>query len=76
MQNMKIINGNSLPDEVKIDLNVFSALMLNWIGGHVDCTDVVAVTSVARRRGACTSRRSWRSQVASATPLATARYST
>jgi len=30
-----------LPDEVKIDLNVFNALMLNWVGGHVDGTDVV-----------------------------------
>jgi hypothetical protein len=41
MQDTKITNCNSLPGEVKIDLNVFSALMLNWVGGHVDRTDVV-----------------------------------
>jgi hypothetical protein len=29
MQDTKITNCNSLPDEVKIDLNVFSALTLN-----------------------------------------------
>ena len=40
MQDTKI-NCNSLLDEVKIDLNVFSALMLNWVGGHVNCIDVV-----------------------------------
>jgi len=41
MQDMKITNCNSLPDEVKIDLNVFNPLTLNWVGGHVDGTDVV-----------------------------------
>ena len=41
MQNTKITDNNLLPDEVKIDLNVFSALMLNWVGGHVDGIDVV-----------------------------------
>jgi hypothetical protein len=39
LQDTKI---NSLPDEVKIDLNVFSVLMLNWVRGHVDNTGVVA----------------------------------
>ena len=43
MQNTKITNGDSLPDEVKIDLNVLGALMLNRVGGHVDGTDVVAI---------------------------------
>ena len=43
MQNTKVTNGNSLPDEVKIDLNVLGSLMLNWVEGHVDGTDVVAV---------------------------------
>jgi hypothetical protein len=41
MQDTKITNCNSLSDKVKIDLNVFSSLMLNWVGGHVDDTDVV-----------------------------------
>jgi hypothetical protein len=43
MQDTKITDSNSLPNEVKIDLNVFSALMLNRVGGHVNCTDVIAV---------------------------------
>ena len=43
MQNTKITNSNSLPDEVKINLNMLSSLMLNWIGGHVDDTDVVTI---------------------------------
>ena len=43
MQNTKITNGDSLPDEVKIDLNVLGVLMLNRVGGHVDGTDVVTI---------------------------------
>jgi len=43
MQNTKITNSDSFPDEVKINLNVLGSLMLNWIGGHVDCTDVVTI---------------------------------
>jgi len=43
MQNTKVTNDNSLLNEVKIDLNVLGSLMLNWVGGHVDCTDVIAV---------------------------------
>ena len=43
MQNTKITNSDSFLDEVKINLNVLGSLMLNWIGGHVDCTDVVAI---------------------------------
>ena len=43
MQDTKITNSNSLSDEVKIDLNVLGALMLNWVGGHVDGTDVVTI---------------------------------
>jgi hypothetical protein len=43
MQNTKITNGDALPDEVKIDLNVLGSLMLNQVGGHVDGTDVIAI---------------------------------
>ena len=43
MQNTKITNGDLLPEEVKIDLNVLGALMLNQVGGHVDGTDVVTI---------------------------------
>ena len=43
MKNTKITNGNPLPDEVEVNLNVLGTLMLYRIGGHVDCTDVVAI---------------------------------
>jgi hypothetical protein len=43
MQNTKITNGDSLPNEVKIDLNVLGSLMLNRVGGHVDNTNVVTI---------------------------------
>lgn len=36
-------SGNTLPYEVKINLNVLSMLMLNRVGGHVDEADVVTV---------------------------------
>ena len=51
MHDADITNSNTLPHEVKIDLNVLGALMLNRVGGHVDGTDVVAVDqrSVPRR---------------------------
>ena len=43
MKNSKITNGNPLPDEVEINLNMLGSLMLNRVGGHVDGADVVAV---------------------------------
>jgi hypothetical protein len=43
MQNSKITDSNSLPDEVKINLNMLSSLMLNWVGDHVEGTDVVTI---------------------------------
>jgi hypothetical protein len=43
MKDTEITNCNSLPDEVKINLNVLSALMLNRVGGHVGCADVVTI---------------------------------
>ena len=58
MQDTKITNCNLLPDEVKVDLNVFSALMLNRVGGHVDGTDVVTKHHCGTPKRACFS---WRS---------------
>jgi len=43
MKNTHITKCNTLPNEMKIDLHMFGALMLNGIGGHIDSTDVVAV---------------------------------
>ena len=43
MKNSKITNGNPLPDEVEINLNMLGSLMLNRVGGHVDSADVVTI---------------------------------
>jgi hypothetical protein len=43
MQNTKITDGNLLPNEVKVGLNVLGALMLHRVGGHVDGTNVIIV---------------------------------
>jgi hypothetical protein len=57
------------------DLHVLRALMLHGIGGEVNRVDVVAVDEGEALEGLWSSCRSWRSQEASATPLATARCS-
>jgi len=43
MENTDNTNGYPFPDEVEVDLHVFSTLMLNRVGGEVDGTAVVAV---------------------------------
>jgi hypothetical protein len=43
MEDTHISNGDTLTDEVEVDLNMLGALMLDGVGGEVDCTDVVAV---------------------------------
>jgi nucleoside-triphosphatase THEP1 len=43
MKNANIANGDTLADEVDVNLNVLRALMLHGIGGEVDCADVVVV---------------------------------
>lgn len=43
MQKTKITDGNSLSDEVEINLNLLCLLMLNRVGGRVDDADVVAI---------------------------------
>ena len=51
MKNSEITNCNPLPNEVKINLDVFRALMLNRVGGHVDSTDIITIyqCSAAKR---------------------------
>ena len=61
MKDTKITNGNPLPDEVEVNLNVLGPLMLHRVAGHVDSTDVSQYTIVARRRGVCSSSSNWRS---------------
>jgi hypothetical protein len=43
MQDAEITNGNTLADEVEVNLNILRVLMLNRIGGHVDDADVVTI---------------------------------
>jgi hypothetical protein len=43
MQDAEITNGNTLVDEVEVNLNMLRALMLNRVGGHVDSADVVTI---------------------------------
>lgn len=43
MKNSDITNGHLVANEVQINLNVLCALMLNWIGGHGDDTNVVTI---------------------------------
>ena len=51
MQNLQITDGDPFTNEVKINLDMLGTLMLDWVGGHVDCTDVVAIyqCSAAKR---------------------------
>jgi len=67
--------GDPFSDEVKVDFHMLGTLMLNGVGGEVDGADVVAVDEAGRIQRVMQSCRSCRSQEASATPLATARYS-
>ena len=50
MKDTKITNGNPLPDEVEVNLNMLGTLMLNWIGGHVDNTIVTINQCGAAKR--------------------------
>jgi hypothetical protein len=49
---MDITDGNTFSDEVKVDLDMLGALMLNGVGGEVDNVDAVMVdVSTLRQRG-------------------------
>jgi hypothetical protein len=74
VEDMNVPDGNTIADKVKINLNMLGVLVLNGVGGEVVDADVVTVDRVARDRGLCSSTSSCRSQYASVTPLATARY--
>ena len=43
MKNADLTKGNALTNKVQIDLHMLGPLMLNRIGGEIDCTDVVTV---------------------------------
>jgi hypothetical protein len=43
VQNVNFSNGDLVTDKVEINLNMLSALMLNYVGYQVDDTDIVAI---------------------------------
>ena len=45
-----LTHGNTIANEVEIDLDVFGTLMLYWVRGHVDGADVVAEDDRRMRR--------------------------
>jgi hypothetical protein len=49
MEDVDLTDGNLLSDEMKINLHLLSALMLNGVGGEVHDADVVAVDESAAR---------------------------
>ena len=50
MQHTDLTHGNTIANEVEIDLDVFGTPMLYWVCGHVDGADVVAEDDRRRRR--------------------------
>jgi hypothetical protein len=43
VEDTNVPNDNVLTNEVEINLNMLSALVLNGVGGEIDGTDVVTV---------------------------------
>jgi hypothetical protein len=43
VEDTNVSNGNTLADEVEINLNMLGALMLNRVGGGRDRADAIAV---------------------------------
>ena len=49
MQHAYLAHSNTIANEVEVDLDVFSALMLDGVRGHVDGADIVAEHDRSRR---------------------------
>jgi hypothetical protein len=43
VEDTNVLDDNTLADKVKINLNMFDALVLNGVGGEVDNVDIVTV---------------------------------
>ena len=43
MKNSELPQGDLLTDEVDVNLDVLRATMMDWVGGHIDSTHIVAV---------------------------------
>ena len=51
MKHSDLAHGNTIANEVEVDLDVFGALMLNGVRRHVDGADIVAEHDRSRRSG-------------------------
>jgi hypothetical protein len=69
-----IPNGNTLVDEVKVDLDVLRVLVLNGVRGEIDCVDVVAVNESAPGKRVVELLKKLLKPIGLATPLSTQRY--
>jgi hypothetical protein len=52
-RNMKypyVAEGDPVPNKVEINLNVLRSLMLNWVGGEINSTNVVTVDQCGTAR--------------------------
>lgn len=62
--------------KMNVNFHMFGALMMNRIGREIDSRYIVTINQCGSLKWAfCTSTSNWRSQVVSATALATSRYS-
>ena len=43
MCNTNSSSGNTLPNEVKINFHMFGALMLDRVGRHINCADIITI---------------------------------
>jgi len=43
MKNANVTNSNPFLHEVEVNVNKFRALMLDWDGRQVDCTNIVPI---------------------------------
>jgi hypothetical protein len=50
VQDVYITDGNAIPDEVVVDLDMLYTLVLNRVGGEVDDTGVVTIDETALRQ--------------------------
>jgi hypothetical protein len=50
-ENVNITDGDTLVNEVKVELHVLHAMLLHGIGGEVDRVDVVAVDEGGALKG-------------------------
>jgi hypothetical protein len=49
VKDTNLTESHLLTDEVNVNLNVLRSSMMNWIGSHIDCNDVI--TKDERRFG-------------------------